>query len=566
MSEISLKLSVYTLFLGISIYVGLPTAFCEEVKGEESSENIELKEFEKKLNNLTEFVETIMQNRMEEKEEISELKRGLNQLTRDLEELKGKPAEVKEVKTSYEPAPQIATENPPNEHLYFEGLGVNENLPERAISINRFRVGLWVQDRLMYNASNIPGPGGTNFGNTKSYDFLRQRFRLGIDIRPFENVGAYAQLEFRSGLGVGPDISDPREGIDFDNIAFDRLDARGLRYAYIYASPFKEATFVAGIIPSSDYLGDTQFSADWDFNVGGAALTGEISNFNYRLSYLRLIDGLGFNIINELGEDAHLILADFTKSFFNEATRVGLHVYYLLNDIDEPSVGDFQEAWIGISGRTEMGLVGLNGFFVLNVGKFDQPTSLPSGLTIPEGSHQGVAFKGEGIVPIIDFPSGPLLLSGLLIFATGDEEGKMDSRFNTIEGLVGTEGYWAYTHIFTANGPSDVNDFGLDIGNTRLGSGAGLLTAQVKLNLPLYRLIGLELESGTFWSAKKRAGANYMGTEVGGMFTFPIVRPLKVNIGFAYARLGNFFDSLIFADQKLEKNIYEVFSRIQLQF
>ncbi len=281
---------------------------------------------------------------------------------------------------------------------------------------------------------------------------------------------------------------------------------------------------------------------------------------------MRLIEGLGFNIINELGEDAHLILADFTKSFFNEATRVGLHIYSLLNDIDEPSVGDFQEAWIGISGRTEIGLVGLNGFVVLNVGKFDEITYLPSGLTIPEGSHQGVAFKGEGIAPIIDLPYGPLLLSGQFIFASGDKEGEMDNRFNTIQGLVGTQGYCAYTHIFTANGPSDVNDFGLDIGNTRLGGGAGLITAQAKLNMPLHRLVGLELESGTFWSAKKRAGARYMGKEIGGMLTFPIVKPLRVQVGFAYARLGGFFESLIAEGEELERDIYELFSRIQLEF
>ena len=562
----SLNLFISTIFLGTIFCTGIPLAFADDETKKESRQKSKLEEFEKTLEKLTQDVQKAIEDRAEEKQEMSELREQLNQLTQELRNLKGEPVKEKEVKTSYEPSPQTGPETPSDEHLYFEGLGLNENLPERVISLDKLRVGLWVQQRLMYNASNIPGPANTNFGNTKSYDFLRQRARIGIDIRPFENVGGYAQLEFRSGLGVGPGISDPKEGIDFDNVAFNRLDDRGLRYAYFYASPINEATFVAGIIPSSDYLGDTQFSADWDFNVGGMALTGEIANFTYRLSYLRLIEGLGFNIINELGDDAHLILADFTKSFFNEATRVGLHVYYLLNDIDEPSVGDFQEAWIGINGRTEIGLVGLNGFVVLNVGKFDEPTSLPSGLIIPEGSHQGIAFKGEAIVPLIDLPSGPLVLSGQFIFASGDVDGEMDNRFNTIEGLVGTQGYWAYTHIFTANGPSDVNDFGLDIGNTRLGSGAGLITSQVKLNTPLHRLIGLELESGTFWSVKKRAGAKYMGTEVGGMLTFPIVKPLRVQIGVAYARLGGLFESLIEENQQLDRDIYELFSRIQLEF
>lgn len=567
MREYFPKLSILALFLGIFFYIGLPSASTEEVKEEEASEKAKIKEFEKKLERLTEDVQKIIENSKEEKKEMGELKERLNQLTQELRGLKGKPVEEKkEVETSYKPPDQTSPKAPSGEHLYFEGLGLNENLPERAISLDRLRVGLWLQYRLMYNASNIPGPANTDFGNTKSYDFLRQRARIGIDIRPFENVGGYAQLEFRSGLGVGPDISDPRVGIDFDNIAFNRLDDRGLRYAYFYASPIKEATFVAGIIPSSDYLGDTQFSADWDFNVGGVALTGKISDFTYRLSYLRLIEGLGFNIINELGEDAHLILGDFTMPLFKDATRLGLHIYYLRNDIDEPSVGDFQEAWIGISGRGEIGLARLNGFVVLNVGEFDGVTSLPSGLTIPEGSHKGVAFKGEGIVPIIDLPYGPLLLSGLFVFASGDKEGEMDNRFNTIQGLVGTQGYWAYTHIFTANGPSDVNDFGLDIGNTRLGSGAGLITAQAKLSIPLHRSVGLELEGGTFWSAKRRTGARYMGTELGGMFTFPIVKPLRVQIGFAYARLGGFFESLIAEEQRLDRDIYELFSRIQLEF
>jgi len=57
-----------------------------------------------------------------------------------------------------------------------------------------------------------------------------------------------------------------------------------------------------------------------------------------------------------------------------------------------------------------------------------------------------------------------------------------------------------------------------------------------------------------------------MGTEVGGMLTFPIMKPLRVQIGFAYARLGGFFESLIAEDQRLDRDIYELFSRIQLEF
>src|SRR3990172_829766 len=172
MRESSLKLSISVIFLGILFYIGLSLAFTEEVRGEETSENTKFKEFEKKLEKLTEDVENIIKNRMEEKGEMSELGERLNQLTQELKDLKVKPAEQKESKSSFEPAPEISLKAPTGEHLYFERLGVNEDLPERAISLDRFRIGLWAQYRLMFNASNIPGPGGTNFGNTKSYNFV----------------------------------------------------------------------------------------------------------------------------------------------------------------------------------------------------------------------------------------------------------------------------------------------------------------------------------------------------------------------------------------------------------
>lgn len=544
-----------TTLLSVVLLLTFPSTLLSDEASKDSTRDERFREFERKLNKLAEDVERILRRTLDENEEMRALRQRVEELTGELEALKGKPS-------------QGGTE-PPNakgEHLYFEGLGRNENLPERAISLDKLRVGIWLQYRLMYNASNIPGPSETSFGNTESYDFLRQRARIGLDIRPFENVGGYAQLEFRGGLGVGPDISDPRAGIDFNNIAFNRLDDRGLRYAYIYASPIKEATIVAGILPSSDYLGDTQFSADWDFNVGGVAITGEIGSYSYRLSYLRLIEGLGFNSMNELGKDTHLVVTDLTKSFLGGSARAGLHFYYLRNTIDEPAIGEFQQAWIALSGEGKKGTITLNGFAALNVGKFYDNVSLPQGLTIPKGSHQGIAVKGEGSAPIIDLPHGPVRLSGQLIYATGDNEGKMKRRFNTVEGLVGTQGYWGYTHIFTANGPSDVNDFGLDIGNTRLGGGAGLITAQAKVDLPLHRLLGLELEGGSFWSAKNRSGNRYMGSELGGMLTVVIVKPLRLQAGFAYARLGGFFESLILEDERLTRDIYEFFSRLQLEF
>src|SRR3972149_5961442 len=164
MKESSPKLSISALFLGILFYMWLPLAFTEEVRGEDTLEKTKFQEFEKKLEKLTEDVENIIKNRMEEKEEMGELKERLNELTQELKDLKVKPAEQKESKSSFEPAPEISLKAPTGEHLYFEGLGVNEDLPERAITQNRVHIVQGPQRADMYNAGNILGPGGTNFG------------------------------------------------------------------------------------------------------------------------------------------------------------------------------------------------------------------------------------------------------------------------------------------------------------------------------------------------------------------------------------------------------------------
>jgi len=135
------------------------------------------------------------------------------------------------------------------------------------------QVSLSAQYRVMYNAANIPGPAETTITNTDAYDFFRQRFRIGLDIHPTKKVGGYAQSEYRSGWGTGPDSTDPREleegELALDNVAFNRLEERGLRYACLYTSAIENHTLSAGIVPVSDQFGDVLFSADWDFNVGG---------------------------------------------------------------------------------------------------------------------------------------------------------------------------------------------------------------------------------------------------------------------------------------------------------
>lgn len=178
-------------------------------------------------------------------------------------------------------------------------------------ALERFSLGLGIQYRLMHNASNIPGPGDTSFTRTETYDFFRQRLRLNLSVAPKSvPAGGFIQAEFRGGFGgSSPNVSDPR-GQEPTRNPFNRLQARGIRYGFLYATPLSGQMVMAGILPLSDHFGDTLFSAGWDFNVGGVAVLGSRGAASYRAAYLRLIEGVGASDSRQLGKDGDFFLAD----------------------------------------------------------------------------------------------------------------------------------------------------------------------------------------------------------------------------------------------------------------
>lgn len=411
------------------------------------------------------------------------------------------------------------------------------------------KVSVGLQYRVMYNFSNIPfgsllGPGGTVPKSAKSYDFFRQRIRFNVDLQPYENVGGFLQVEYRGGFGgSSPAESDPRDLTQIN--AFNRLQARGARYAYIYATPWSGHTIAAGILPLSDQVDDVLFSADWDFNVGGATAFGKLGPGDYRVAFVRLIEGIGSNIPEDLSRDGNLWVFDYVIPIA-AFMRVGAHVYFL--DVDRISalpadLTDFTQVWYGLSAQGKVGPVALRGFLLLNSGSDVKEGGV-------KGDNFGLAVKLEGGIPL-----GPGKLSILGIHATGDKEGRVDDRFVTVQEIVGTQGYWAYTHLFTANGPSDVNDLGLRIGN----SGAGLVTVQGKYDFPIVKRLDGQTAVGWFRAAHARNNSSNLGVEVSGMLTLNMAKYLNLQVGAAYAFLGDFFG--LDAD-----DLFEVFSRFQLQF
>jgi hypothetical protein len=204
-------------------------------------------------------------------------------------------------------------EDETNEKITVDNEEYADPLPHgdsQVAEIGTYRVRIGLQYRIMYNNSNIPLLGVTTPADTESYDFFRQRMRFNIDVQPSDNVGGFLQLEYRGGWGgTSPASSDPR-GAGLSLNAYNRLEARGVRYGYIYYVPRKRDYVAAGILPVSDQLGDTLFSADWDFNVGGITYNSVLGKLRYRLAYLRMVDGVASSDRDVVGENSDLFVAD----------------------------------------------------------------------------------------------------------------------------------------------------------------------------------------------------------------------------------------------------------------
>ncbi len=446
------------------------------------------------------------------------------------------------------------------------------------VPMDSLRLRMWAQYRVVYNASNIPsgvnsgslpsagtGPGTLNFGDTKHYDFFRQRVRLAFDLQQkgSENVGAYVQLEYRGGFGgSSPSASDPRgeTGANPNGTAnaFNRLQARGVRYGYIYVTPIENHTLVAGILPTIDQVGGVLWDSDWDFNVGGVSLGGKINAGDwgdYRLGFYRIAADLKAGTIGQgFGKDGDLWAVDYNLplSFSTYPLKVGGHFYSLnLGKTENINIGDTHENWFALTASGSLlGIGAWNSYVMLNVGR------IGTGLT--GNNHTGYSAKFEGAVPI-----GPATLNLFALYASGDKAGSFKNQFTTPEAILGTNGYWGYSHIFNANVPGDVNDFGINLNN----GGAGLITVQGQLKFPIFPKLHGTFEGAYFSAARSRGfgtrgDASYMGTEVGLMLTYNIAKNLNLDVGAANAFMGDFLANRTQATGVVQ-NIYEVFTRFQ---
>jgi len=208
-------------------------------------------------------------------------------------------------------------------------------------------------------------------------------------------------------------------------------------------------------------------------------------------------------------------------------------------------------------------MVDVNGFVVLNSGE------------VGDESNDGFGVKVEGGIPV-----GKMRVSGMALMTTGDDKDLAtidydtstpdDDRtfrkgYQTMEGLLKTGGYWAYTYIFTPHGPSDVNNYGLEIGN----GGYGLTTIQAKLDVPITNNLGAQVQVGWFQSNEDIdiGGGETdkdLGTEFGGQVKYEVAKNLNLEAGLSFASLG---DAGKTSYQGVdESSVKEIFGRFQLEF
>lgn len=218
-------------------------------------------------------------------------------------------------------------------------------------------------------------------------------------------------------------------------------------------------------------------------------------------------------------------------------------------------LGATNEGWFGITTGASWNRTQINGFAIANVGELGIGELGENGQVVRgfehNDAHFGYAFKFEAARSI-----GRARLAMQSIYTSGDPaDSVIRDRFVTPEGLLRTEGYWAYTHLFTANPPSDVNDLAVEIGN----GGAGLWTVQVRADGQLHPRIRAQMSSGWFRAVRARNGSRNMGPEVGAMCSFTVAEGLLLDIGAAGAFPGSFFARGAAA-------LFEVFTRLQFQY
>lgn len=328
----------------------------------------------------------------------------------------------------------------------------------------------------------------------------RARIRQNVDLLFSEQFKTHLQVEL---------------GHTTDNVTTTSSSSRGNDLAVRHAVmdyTFKHGTnFQAGIVPLSDYFGDTMFSSDWDYNPLALSIKAPLAGGTLRAFGANLNEG-----DETIAEDdfVHYQL-DYILPIPGENQ---LNFGATLTNIADPAQKDRIHANYGVGGHYWLagGLL-LRGFVM---GSYTEEELL------------GTRDDAEGVAAKLELLSSTGL--GLMAtHATGDSDG---SGFLPPMALARTQGYWGYTGLLTVQGPTDT---GFDADSVNVShNGFGLTTVQLKYARPLTPELDMYLAAGWFGNSDTPDGRDStVGYDFLAMGTYRFTDILALDFGIAYALL-----------------------------
>jgi hypothetical protein len=424
---------------------------------------------------------------------------------------------------------------------------------------SKFRLG--GQYRIEPNASNFSFHPTTVGDAQPTEGYVLQRFRLWLTYDPTDNVQGYIQMQIgQLPWGTGFDFSKtfqaPNHGDEVGIL---------LRRAWLAVKSEDLGQVRAGILDWHDSFDDTMASSDYDFNVGGVEWTKTIAGMNnlaLKAAFL-LLNDQAFVDSNLLpGSHTAYLLAWDADQPVGARHSVGFSAYYLrdLGGYSYQGDGPYSSSWdlwVGVRGKLGFETMPISGFFLANTG---ERTNIDS----PNFTHTGWASQ----VQFGPLQLGPGKLSVQGLFASGGSGGTTghSNEFRTLAQSFGdnfgAEGYWSYLQLSSPNAPGDVQDLGVSLQNR----GFGLGTAQAKYEYPICdRLSGIAAVGWLRTATVNPANGSWnIGTELTNQFTYDFGGGLKLDLGAAVLFTGGYYRDGFTGPTP--NNLYEIFSRLQLEF
>ena len=365
----------------------------------------------------------------------------------------------------------------------------DEDAPETEVEISfpgQYRI----------NAYSVEDDQDGASASTDDQTAARLRLRQSVDIDFGRGLSTHLQLQLDHATD-NQSLSDEEIRVRHAVLAYERSGRR----------------VSAGLLPLSDRLADTQFSADWDYNPLAVSVELPLGPArSVRLFAANLSEGA-----EDLDDDD--VVHYQAELLLRPMNRLELVVAGTLFETPDDARTSRDYSSLGIGAAYESASVLMRGLVVYSTADAE--------LFDLERDARGFAGLAS-----IETSTGRLRWSSLFSWAEGREDG---GGFLPTMSLVGFNGYWGYTGLLTVQGPTDT---GFDIDSVNVSNnGYGLGSLQLRMIADLTDYFSLTAAAGWFGGARVRERSDQVGVDLLLMGSYRVHRYLGVDFGIAAARL-----------------------------